>query len=101
MSPKPDYRITWTEKLPDHVTRHQYPRRWSAARGAIRKLHNGNESGVLKISLKNDRDAALCKSAIYSEGSKIRESGDPNFKALVTTHTTESGRVELLSLIHI
>ena len=95
MSPKAEYKITWEENLPEHVTRHQYPRRWSAARGAIRDLQNGNKSGVLKITLKDARATALCKSAIYSEGHKIRESGSPDFKPLVTTHVTDSGRYEL------
>ena len=91
---KAKYEIRWTKDLPAHALTYNYPRRWFAARHAVRELANGREE-VLIIELPDKRSADLCKSAIYSESAKIRNGGQPEFNTAIYTNPTDNGSVEL------
>jgi hypothetical protein len=87
-----DYKIDWTDVLPSDLNGNIYPRRWALARRAIQDLAAERKDDVLVISLEDKRAADLCKSAIYSESSKIRKD-DPHFKTTILTDNGEDGVV--------
>jgi hypothetical protein len=93
MMGKSDYTVSWIEGFPTDIPTN-YPRRWALARSAIRELSNGRDE-VLQIDLPSKRDADLCKSAIYSESSAIRQNQKFDFKTKIVTVQKDDGTVTL------